>query len=423
MFERRCQAPPGFGAGAVFVPALIRHFPEAVRAAERPASREHSIRLMRIRTLGALVAAALIAPAALAAQQPSGGNAVPQTHTVVKGETLWDLAQRFLGDAHRWPEIYNVNRSTVADPHWIYPGQVLQMPGFVTSVGVSVTPPAEAAPAAAPVAPATVAQTVITMTAPTVFRRETPPAAVDTLTGEVAETFPTVLRGDFMRAPYVVGSATMPGAGRLLGSADLDPRGRRDTRFMFKDYDDVLLEPPAGAAGAKGEKYVVVRRSTSIFGVGQVVIPTGVVEVTQNRSGSAAVKAQVVELYGEMGPDQMVLPLDTTDISTKVRPSPVTDGQWTEIKWIHANPVLPTTQMYVVLGLTSKDGVKPGDDFLVFRKPQPARASGSLGTPEIPIARARAVRVTAFGTTAVVTAQQQPAINVGAAVRVTAKMP
>lgn len=377
---------------------------------------------MRTRTLGALVAAALIAPAALAAQQPTGGNAVPQTHTVVKGETLWDLAQRFLGDAHRWPEIYNVNRSTVSDPHWIYPGQVLNMPGFVTSVGVTVTPP-DSAPAAPPVAPATVSQTVTTMTAPTVFRRESPTAASDSSSSEGAMAFPTILRGDFMRAPYVVGSAAVPGAGHLLGSGDLDPRGQPDTRSMYKDYDDIFLEPPAGAAAAKGDKYLIVRRGTSIYGVGQVVIPTGVVEVTQSRSGGSAVKAQVVEVYGEIGAGQMVLPFDTAGISTTVRPTPVADGRWTEIKWILSNPVLPTTQMYVVLGATSKDGVKPGDDFLIFRPEEPGRTAGGVAVPEVPIGRARAVRVTPFGTTAIVTAQEQPAIAVGTRARVSAKMP
>lgn len=46
------------------------------------------------------------------------------THTVVYGDTLWDLAYKYLGDATRWPEIYQLNKSKIKDPHWIYPGQV-----------------------------------------------------------------------------------------------------------------------------------------------------------------------------------------------------------------------------------------------------------------------------------------------------------
>jgi LysM repeat protein len=47
------------------------------------------------------------------------------THTVVSGDTLWDLASSYLGDSSRWNEIYDANRDKISDPHWIYPGQVL----------------------------------------------------------------------------------------------------------------------------------------------------------------------------------------------------------------------------------------------------------------------------------------------------------
>ncbi|HUQ45658.1 MAG TPA: hypothetical protein VM033_03335, partial [Gemmatimonadaceae bacterium] len=43
--------------------------------------------------------------------------------------------------------------------------------------------------------------------------------------------------------------------------------------------------------------------------------------------------------------------------------------------------------------------------------------------PEVPIATGQVVRVTAYGATARVTSQEQPAIRVGESVRVTARMP
>lgn len=46
------------------------------------------------------------------------------THKVVYGDTLWDLSAKYLGDATRWPEIYQLNKDKIKDPHWIYPGQV-----------------------------------------------------------------------------------------------------------------------------------------------------------------------------------------------------------------------------------------------------------------------------------------------------------
>ncbi|ARN74048.1 LysM peptidoglycan-binding domain-containing protein [Oceanicoccus sagamiensis] len=50
----------------------------------------------------------------------------PQTHVVVKGDTLWDISKMFLNDPWLWPEIWHVNPQ-VDNPHLIYPGDVLNL--------------------------------------------------------------------------------------------------------------------------------------------------------------------------------------------------------------------------------------------------------------------------------------------------------
>jgi hypothetical protein len=42
-------------------------------------------------------------------------------HTIVKGDTLWDLAAHYLGDPFLWPQIWERN-PYIKDSHWIYPG-------------------------------------------------------------------------------------------------------------------------------------------------------------------------------------------------------------------------------------------------------------------------------------------------------------
>jgi nucleoid-associated protein YgaU len=48
--------------------------------------------------------------------------------TVQAGDSLSKIAKRELGDAKKWPEIYEANRDQIKNPDLIHPGQVLTLP-------------------------------------------------------------------------------------------------------------------------------------------------------------------------------------------------------------------------------------------------------------------------------------------------------
>ena len=58
----------------------------------------------------------------------ASGSGAAGSYTVKQGDTLSEIAQRELGAASRWKDIYEANRQTVSNPDLIHPGQVLKIP-------------------------------------------------------------------------------------------------------------------------------------------------------------------------------------------------------------------------------------------------------------------------------------------------------
>ena len=113
---RRLPAPPHPGPGAGTRPASLT-------AGPRPASRDSR-------------------PCARARSQPhlqerpgTDGAGEQWAYRVAAGDSLWDIAQRYLGDPQRWREIFALNRGrsqpggrSLTDPALIYPGWTLLLP-------------------------------------------------------------------------------------------------------------------------------------------------------------------------------------------------------------------------------------------------------------------------------------------------------
>lgn len=62
-----------------------------------------------------------------------------QVYTIVRGDTLWDLANRFLGNPYLWPQIWELNQY-ILDAHWIYPGDPLLIGPSVSGGAAAVEP-------------------------------------------------------------------------------------------------------------------------------------------------------------------------------------------------------------------------------------------------------------------------------------------
>ena len=101
---------------------------------------------LRRSMLAAVAAAGIAAPGARAQDKPAAATEPPsgevngqqqltpaaappgetQEYTIQKGDTLWDLSQKFLNNPWYWPKIWSLNPS-IENPHWIYPGNKLNV--------------------------------------------------------------------------------------------------------------------------------------------------------------------------------------------------------------------------------------------------------------------------------------------------------
>ena len=104
--------------------AMLERVSEAVR---RKAVRPRGLRTM--------LAAALLTVATYAAAVELRGDH-PESYVVKRGDTLWDIAGRFLQKPWLWPEIWQANPQ-IKNPHLIYPGDVISL-AYLDRVAASI---------------------------------------------------------------------------------------------------------------------------------------------------------------------------------------------------------------------------------------------------------------------------------------------
>ena len=353
--------------------------------------------------VAALAAGALLAPAVLVAQD-AATDAGDRTHVVREGDTLWDIARQYLGDPFLWPEIYRLNTAVVEDPHWIYPGETLRLPGASGAVAVSDEPMPQGGSGGG-----------------TIFaqRRIRGSVAAQRLGVLGRNSMPIVRRGEYYAAPYVLREDGPAGPGEILRGAEESAIARAGRQDRFQLEDRVFVEPPSGRVATTGDRYLVFRRGPVIPGIGRVIVPTGIVAVDRPMAGEATL-AHVDESFDPVVLGQELIPLDSFPLQTTARPGPVAHGITSTVIYIPNDPVLPSLLHYVVLDATTANGVAVGDQFTLYTDRD--EAEGRALAPRV-VATLRVVRVTDRATTTMVVDQEQPRIREGMVARLTAKMP
>jgi LysM repeat protein len=381
---------------------------------------------------GGLLAALLIsvvASAPLAAQDSTQSQPAPGgTHTVKKGDTLWDIAKQYLNDAFLWPEIYRINTDVVEDPHWIYPNEVLKLPAnaVATTGGSEVTTVVDDRMSPMPAtdlteAPRARGATVFSLSA---SRR----VATVSRFGASATAFPhpAVRVGETYAAPWLDRANGPSDQGTIVGSAEISGIATNTPRSRMLNEERAYITLPKDVVPSRGDRFLAFQLGPVLENGSQMVEPTGVLEVERAENGDAST-VRIITQYSNVEAGQGIVPIDHFTLGNDARPAPLMLGTEGKVVYIAQNSVLPSLQSYVVIDVTAKDGAKIGDQYTLYAARHSVLVKGRgdmrATVPEERIALGQVVKVTDRGTTLMLVDQQNPAVKIGTKARLTARMP
>jgi LysM domain len=277
-------------------------------------------------------------------------------YIVEKGDTLWDISARFLGNAYLWPQIWDQNKY-ITDAHWIYPGDPLILPKLALV----------AAGAGIPGAPG----------------EEGIPEGPEGVPGEpgvpggpaAAALVPVTEETTLQCADYVVQDREDESL-EILGSE------QGNTKVALTERDIVYLNKGSNSGVKAGELYSIhhasytVRHPANGRKLGTKVETLGWLQVilVQENSASAVVETACLDLHA----GDYLRPFEKVNVPLVVTRPPATrltppSGKLNQyIVDIAQDATIAAEGHLLTIDAGSESGVAPGNVFSVFRIDYPS---------------------------------------------------
>jgi hypothetical protein len=300
----------------------------------------------------------LILSTAAAAESVQLAPGHPQRYEVQPGDTLWDIAGRFLANPWQWREVWQVNPE-IRDPNLIYPGDVLYLSYEGGQPRLSLNRPQRSGPREVKLSPG--------------VRREPLSRAIPSV--------PIDAIHQFLTRPRVMSKADMEAAPKVQAFVQEHIVGGQGDAF----YVDALEDP-------EHLKFDLLRASNpyqdpdSGEELGYEALYVGQADLL--RAGSPA-KLLLTSSQTEVQLDDMLLPDPEQEVLNNFQPHPVPD--FTDGKIIAVlNGVNQIGQLnVVVLNLGREDGLEPGHVMSIRQRSRPPYSAVSNNpwqrAPELPL--------------------------------------
>ena len=277
---------------------------------------------------------------------PADRRGLRATYRIRAGDTLWNVAQSMRGRGG-WPKLWAMNPD-ISNPHWIYPGQVVRLREGEGLVEDPDDPDEDSAP------PNPASVTLGAESRPVPAGRRGLPAPGRRLSDVVP-----------VRQVAFVDGGSLRSAGSITGSVE--------EKIMLATGDQAFVEFPAGPMPVAGSRFSIydvdlehpLRSPENDAVVGHVVHVFGEVVIDQ-ASGGRIASGHLVGLTGPVERGYRVGPVIPQLRAVEPRPN---KAQLSGRIVAAVDPSsLIANHMFVIVDRGRRQGVEPGNRFLVLRQ-------------------------------------------------------
>lgn len=290
-------------------------------------------------------------------------------HEVRKGDTLWDLSDGYLDDPLLWPKIWKFNPK-IANPHRIFPGQSVKIPGIVKTAIRATPAPSGVAPAA-PESSALARAGQASFSDPlpvVVVKKELLPA------GEPAPAIPESLPARHYERGIGMVTGDIPGEGLVLHTA----QGWQSAAFG----ETVLISAPGARVGQQFGVYRDLGKVEALryfdISPGHLLADVAVIEIVA--SAGARQQAVVRRAFAEMRSGDLLGQVPEQPVVVAARPCrPGADSVRGAVLAFPAGHQFAGPDDILYLNIGAAQGLAPGD-LLSVAGPEQAgdRTSGEI---------------------------------------------
>lgn len=339
-------------------------------------------------------------------------------------ETLWSISQNYFADPLLWPEIYRRNTAVIEDPHWIYPGEVLDLGGISAPTDTTQVVAQEVAPPTDTILPAPDTTGLVEAPPPepegpgTIFDRqaERRQRMQDVLKSYGHQIYRPVRRGEFYSAGFLTEGERLPWA-EVIGNTKKPAISVLADPTVAGMFEEIAIKSPPQASYHIGDSLLVARIDRTLDPWGNVVVPQGVVRVTAVQP--TQILAQVIMQFGRIRGGCVALPIEPFKDPGEVRPAAVDQGLEGRVISLRDRHVLASALQVAFVDKGRADGVAMGDVFEAYRP-----ASGEVGgaSEEVRV-QLLVVHTREHSASVLVVGMSNPALTPGLPVRLIKKMP